>query len=202
MLGKNAKMDHKPFSGTLKSESKPKFIDTTPMGASMEGKGTGAKSAETSAGSPPAGAGAPGDGSRASISISAKASSGGITEPPAIPADPIKPAAPPPPHVPPTAEKLVTRTKVVKGETFTKALIKAMDDQVNRTFWGWRPNSILFGKLGLTDDVNNLQLGVLEVVRRTVVVLNENMSRFALTEAQNPFLNNSMNFFMVSPEKY
>jgi hypothetical protein len=77
-----------------------------------------------------------------------------------------------------------------------------MDDQVNRSFWGWRPNSILFGKLGLTDDVNNLQLGVLEVARRTVVVLNENMSRFALTEAQNPFLNNAMNFFMVSSEKY
>jgi hypothetical protein len=28
------------------------------------------------------------------------------------------------------------------------------------------------------------------------------MSRFALTEAQNPYLNNAMNFIMVSPEKY
>ena len=38
-----------------------------------------------------------------------------------------------------------------------------MDDQVNGTWFGWRPNSILFGKLGLTDNVNNIQLGVLEV---------------------------------------
>jgi hypothetical protein len=200
IVAKNTKIDQKPFSGTLKSEPGLKSLDATALGTSMEG--TGAKSAETSAGSRPAGAGAPGDGSRASTSMPAKAPSGGVTEPPAIPAEPIKPAPTPLPHVPPIAEKLVTRTKVVKGEAFTKALIKAMDDQVNRTFWGWRPNSILFGKLGLTDDVNNLQLGVLEVARRTVVVLNENMSRFALTEAQNPFLNNSMNFFMVSPEKY
>ena len=98
------------------------------------------------------------------------------------------------------AEKMVSQP--VKGEAFTQALIKIMDDQVNQSFFGWRPNSILFGKMGLTDDVNNLQLGVLEVARRTVVVLNENMSRFALTEAQNPYLNNAMNFFMVSPEKY
>ena len=90
----------------------------------------------------------------------------------------------------------------MKGEAFTRSLIKIMDDQVNKTIFGWRPNSILFGKMGLTDNVNNLQLGVLEVARRTVVVLNENMSRFALTEAQNPYLNNAMNFFMVSPEKY
>ena len=98
------------------------------------------------------------------------------------------------------AEKVVSQP--VKGEAFTHALIKIMDDQVNQPLFGWRPNSILFGKMGLTDDVNNLQLGVLEVARRTVVVLNENMSRFALTEAQNPYLNNAMNFFMVSPEKY
>ncbi len=109
---------------------------------------------------------------------------------------------PPPPPIPPAAEKLAAKPKPVKGEAFTRSLIKIMDDQVNGRFFGWRPNSILFGKLGLTDDVNNLQLGVLEVARRTVVVLNENMSRFALTEAQNPYLNNAMNFFMVSPEKY
>jgi hypothetical protein len=109
---------------------------------------------------------------------------------------------PPPPPPPPSAEKLVGKPKPVRGEAFTRALIKIMDDQVNGRLFGWRPNSILFGKLGITDDVNNLQLGVLEVARRTVVVLNENMSRFALTEAQNPYLNNAMNFFMVSPEKY
>ena len=90
----------------------------------------------------------------------------------------------------------------VKGEVFTLALIKIMDDQVNKTWFGWRPNTIVFGKMGLTDNVNNLQLGVLEVARRTVVVLNEHMTRFATTEAYNPQVNEAMNFFMVSPDKY
>jgi hypothetical protein len=85
---------------------------------------------------------------------------------------------------------------------FTQALIKIMDDQVNRTLFGWRPNTIIFGKMGLTDNVNNLQLGVLEVARRTVIVLNENMTRFAVTESHNPQVNEAMNFLMVSPDKY
>jgi len=89
----------------------------------------------------------------------------------------------------------------VKGEVFTKALIKIMDDQVNQTWFGWRPNTIVFGKMGLTDNVNNIQLGVLEVARRTVVVLNEHMTRFATTEAYDPRVNEAMNFFMVSPDK-
>ncbi len=92
--------------------------------------------------------------------------------------------------------------EMVKGEAFTRALIKIIDDQVNQTWFGWRPNSIPFGKLGLTDNVNNMQLGVLEVARRTVVVLNENLTRFATTEAYNPQVNEAMNFFMVSPDKY
>jgi Uncharacterized protein conserved in bacteria (DUF2333) len=89
-----------------------------------------------------------------------------------------------------------------RGEIFTQALIKIMDDQVNGTWFGWRPNSIVFGKFGLTDNVNNIQLGVLEVARRTVVVMNENMTRFATTEAFNSQVNEAMNYFMVSPDKY
>jgi hypothetical protein len=120
-------------------------------------------------------------------------SSGVTIEPPPTPVEPVKPAIVQPSIGQPFSEKPAFKPKSVKGEAFTRALIKAMDDQANRSFLGWRPDSILFGKLGLTDDVNNLQLGVLEVARRTVVVLNENMSRFALTEAQNRFLNNAMN---------
>jgi len=90
----------------------------------------------------------------------------------------------------------------VKGEVFTRALIKVMDDQVNKTWFGWRSNTILFGKMGMTDNLNNLQLGVLEVARRTVVVLNEHMTRFASTEAYNFRVNEAMNFVMVSPDKY
>lgn len=112
---------------------------------------------------------------------------------PKIEPSPIPPA--PPAVVKPPREP-------VKGEVFTLALIKIVDDQVNKTWFGWRPNTIVFGKMGLTDNVNNLQLGVLEVARRTVVVLNEHMTRFATTEAYNPQVNEAMNFIMVSPDKY
>jgi len=103
----------------------------------------------------------------------------------------------PPPVISPPA-----RVEPVKGEIFTRALIKITDDQVNQTIFGWRPNSIIFGKFGLTDNVNNIQLGVLEVARRTVLVLNENMTRFAITEAYDPNINEARDFFMVSPDKY
>ena len=90
----------------------------------------------------------------------------------------------------------------VEGEAFTRALIKIMDDQVNQRWFGWRPSSIVFGKLGLTDNVNNEQIGVLQVARRSVVALNENLTRFANTEAYNPRVNEAMNYFMVSADKY
>jgi hypothetical protein len=129
--------------------------------------------------------------------------------PPATPAPLVThepaPAAPKaaPSHTPPVTPAVVTPPREpVKGEVFTQALIKIMDDQVNKTWFGWRPNGIVFGKMGLTDNMNNLQLGVLEVARRTVVVLNEHMTRFASTEAYNPQVNEAMNFFMVSPDKY
>ena len=108
--------------------------------------------------------------------------------------------APADPHTP--APLAAAPREPAKGEVFTRALIKIMDDQVNGTWFGWRPNSIVFGKLGLTDNVNNIQLGVLEVARRTIVVMNENMTRFATTEAYNPQVNEAMNYFMVSADKY
>jgi hypothetical protein len=129
----------------------------------------------------------------------------------------LEPAPPGPPHpepapavkeaqphvAPPPLLPLPAKPKEkVRGETFTRGLIKIIDDQVNKTLFGWRPNTIIFGKLGLTDNVNNLQLGVLDVARRTVIVLNENLTRFAVTEAYNPQVNEAMNFLMVSPDKY
>jgi hypothetical protein len=107
-----------------------------------------------------------------------------------------------PVHPAPGAPPAAPAREPVRGEAFTQGLIKIMDEQVNRTLFGWRPNSIVFGKFGLTDNTNNLQLGVLEVARRTVVVLNENMTRFATTEAYDPHINEAMNYFMVSADKY
>ncbi|MEJ2071107.1 MAG: hypothetical protein P8X58_11995 [Syntrophobacterales bacterium] len=74
---------------------------------------------------------------------------------PAEPSPAVKehaaPAPGPAPHQAPPAEK-------IKGVIFTQALVKIMDDQVNKPLFGWRPNTIIFGKLGLTDNVNNLLL--------------------------------------------
>jgi hypothetical protein len=90
----------------------------------------------------------------------------------------------------------------LRGEVFTRALIKIIDDQVNQPVLGWRPNSIIFGKIGLTDNVNNFQLGVLEVARRTAVVLNQQFTRYSNAEAFNPRVNEAMNYLMVNPHKY
>lgn len=138
--------------------------------------------------------------------LGAQAGDSPVTPAPQGPGEPTLAPTPPkagPSHVPPASPAVVTPPREpVKGEVFTQALIKIVDDQVNKPWFGWRPNAIVFGKMGLTDNVNNLQLGVLEVARRTVVVLNEHMTRFATTEAYDPRVNEAMNFVMVSPDKY
>ncbi|MEJ2671836.1 MAG: DUF2333 family protein [Deltaproteobacteria bacterium] len=127
-------------------------------------------------------------------------------EPVAKPPAPETAKEPPPEetpgHVAPPAPLVEPSRPRVEGEAFTRALIKIMNDQVNQRWFGWRPSSILFGKMGLTDNVNNEQIGVLQVARRSVVVLNENLTRFANTEAYNPRVNEAMNYLMVSADKY
>lgn len=121
------------------------------------------------------------------------------------PAPSLPKEAPPPEspgHVPPPTHVVEPTQPPVEGEAFTRTLIKIMDEQVNKRWFGWRPSSILFGKLGLTDNVNNEQIGVLQVARRSVVALNENLTRFANTEAYNPRVNEAMNYLMVSADKY
>jgi hypothetical protein len=130
----------------------------------------------------------------------------GEKEPEAKEVAPNQPKGAPPPeslgHVPPPTQVVEPTRPPVEGEAFSRALIKIIDDQVNKRWFGWRPSSILFGKLGLTDNVNNEQIGVLQVARRSVVALNENLTRFANTEAYNPRVNEAMNYLMVSADKY
>ena len=85
-----------------------------------------------------------------------------------------------------------------EGVAFTGAIIKVLDDELNQTTLGWRPNSFFFGKLGLTDNVNNRQLGVLETVRIVTWVLKEKISRYGDADAFNPYLENAVNMFMNS----
>jgi hypothetical protein len=122
------------------------------------------------------------------------------TEIPAKPPEHAAPAPKSPAHEAPAVAKGLE--KPVKGEFFTRSLVKIMDDQLNKPLFGWRPNSIIFGILGVTDNVNNMQEGVLEVARRSIIVLNENMSRFGKGDAYNPHINEARNFLMVSSDKY
>ncbi len=91
-----------------------------------------------------------------------------------------------------------TEDKVV-GVTFVKALIKPLDYELNDRFYGWRPNDIF----DFTDNVNSFQLGVLEVTRRTVDKLAENISRTGSTASFNKNLETARNTcFVIEAERY
>jgi hypothetical protein len=85
-----------------------------------------------------------------------------------------------------------------KGVAFVEATIKPLSYELNERFWGWRVNDLL----DFTDNVNNFQLGVLEVTRRTAVSLTERISRTGATAAFNRNLENAMNWFMIKSDRY
>lgn len=85
-----------------------------------------------------------------------------------------------------------------KGIAFINATIEPMEHELGERFWGWRPNDIL----DFTDNVNNFQLGVLEVTRRTAVTLSERISRTGSTAAFDKNLETAMNWFMIKADRY
>ncbi len=84
------------------------------------------------------------------------------------------------------------------GVAFTIASTKPLNHELRDRFWGWRPNDII----NITDNVNNFQLGVLEVTRRTAVGLAERLSRTGRTAAFDTNLEQAMNWFMIKPDRY
>ncbi len=105
-----------------------------------------------------------------------------------------------PGHAPPThefAEVAETKPKA-KGVAFVEATIKPLSYELNERFWGWRVNDIL----DFTDNINNFQLGVLEVTRRTAVSLTERISRTGATASFDRNLENAMNWFMIKSDRY
>ncbi|NQT68876.1 MAG: DUF2333 family protein [Desulfobacteraceae bacterium] len=85
-----------------------------------------------------------------------------------------------------------------KGVAFMEAMIKPLSYELHDRFWGWRPNDIL----NFTDNINNFQLGVLEVTRRTVVILTERISRTGSTASFDQNLERAMNWFMIKSDRY
>ncbi len=85
-----------------------------------------------------------------------------------------------------------------RGVTFVEAVIRPIDYELNKRFWGWRPNDII----NVTDNINNLQLGVLEVTRRATIMLSERISRTGSTDRLNPHLEDAANWLMVTATRY
>ncbi len=84
------------------------------------------------------------------------------------------------------------------GVAFVDALIAPIQFELTERFWGWRPNDII----KFTDNVNNFQIGVLEVTRRASIILTDKISRTGTTASLNIHLERAMNWFMIRAEDY
>ncbi|MEA3230760.1 MAG: DUF2333 family protein, partial [Thermodesulfobacteriota bacterium] len=85
-----------------------------------------------------------------------------------------------------------------RGVALIEAIIKPLDYELNDRFWGWRPNDLIF----TGDNVNFFQLGVLEITRRTAMILTERVSRSGESSAFDPQLEDAMNWLMIKPNRY
>jgi hypothetical protein len=106
-----------------------------------------------------------------------------------------------PAHAPPSThgfEEVAETQPKAKGVAFVEATIRPLSHELNERFWGWRVNDII----NFTDNINNFQLGVLEVTRRTAVSLTERISRTGATAAFDRNLENAMNWFMIKSDRY
>lgn len=85
-----------------------------------------------------------------------------------------------------------------RGVALIEAIIKPLDYELTDRFWGWRPNDLIF----TGDNVKYFQLGVLEITRRTAMILTERVSRTGESSSFDPNLENAMNWFMIKPNRY
>ena len=84
------------------------------------------------------------------------------------------------------------------GIAVTEAIISPLEYELRGRFWGWRVNDLI----QITDNVQNYQLGVLEVSRRAIVALAERMSRSGSAVIYDPNLEMAMNWIMVKADAY
>jgi hypothetical protein len=91
---------------------------------------------------------------------------------------------------------LLPEISPIPGVTFVDTLIKLMDHELNGRTLGWRPNDIIIGRF--TDNINNYQLGVLEMVRFTTLRLKDTLTRLGESDSYDPDLEQALNLFMNS----
>jgi hypothetical protein len=85
-----------------------------------------------------------------------------------------------------------------KGVILVNAIIDPMVYELKDRFWGWRPNDLI----KFTDNVNNYQLGVLEVARRTTMILSDSISRTGSAASLDLNLEEAINCFMIRADKF
>lgn len=90
-------------------------------------------------------------------------------------------------------------TKKVIGVAFIDALIAPLEKELDKRFYGWRPNDIFSF---WTDNVENYQLGVREVTRRSADILAERIARTGSNVSYNKYLNDAVNSLTVAPTSY
>ena len=86
----------------------------------------------------------------------------------------------------------------VTGVAFVEATIAPLRYELEERYYGWRPNDIA----NVTDNVNNYQLGVLEVTRRTVEVLVERISSTGGSQTFDKDLELARNNLMIKASDY
>jgi hypothetical protein len=99
---------------------------------------------------------------------------------------------------PATAGHAAFSTSGVRGVAFVDAMIAPMHYELYERFYGWRPNDII----EWTDNVNNYQLGVLEVTRRSAEVLAERISRTGSTQSFEKELEKARSNFNINADQY
>jgi hypothetical protein len=69
----------------------------------------------------------------------------------------------------------------VPGYAFVTATIKPLEYELEERAWGWRSNDLV----RITDNINDFQVGVLEVTQKTVDKLSDSISRIGSSAAFN-----------------
>lgn len=84
------------------------------------------------------------------------------------------------------------------GWAFVEGIVAPIEYELTKRFYGWRVNDIIQP----TDNVESIQLGVLEVTRRSVEVLTERIAKTGSNQSFDRNLSKARSNFNYSPYKF
>ncbi|MDL2269595.1 DUF2333 family protein [Desulfosarcina sp. OttesenSCG-928-A07] len=115
---------------------------------------------------------------------------------PAVADTPPSAAAPTP--LPVVVSPTFARSASPKGVALVEAITQPLTHELKDRWWGWRPNDLI----SVTDNINNFQIGVLEVTRRATMALSDRIVRTGSTDAYNENVERAVNWFMVKADSF